>query len=149
MMYRSVFFLVSLLNVLPYAASTTPTTSKHNILPFLFLLTPVDGTSSRSWEEATAKANAVIARLNVTEKATLATGSISGPCSGNIVAIPSIGFSGLCLMDGPLAIRTADLASVFPAGLTAAATWDRDLIFQRGFAMGTEFREKGAHVILG
>jgi hypothetical protein len=29
----------------------------------------------------------------------------AGPCVGNIVAIPRLNFSGLCLQDGPLAIR--------------------------------------------
>jgi beta-glucosidase len=52
-------------------------------------------------------------------------------------------------MDGPLAIRQAVYASVFPAGLTAAASWDRDLVRQRGLYIGEEFKGKGAHVILG
>ena len=72
-----------------------------------------------------------------------------GPCVGNIVAIPRLGFRGLCLQDGPLAIRVADYASVFPAGISAAASFDRDLIYQRGVLMGAEFKGKGAHVALG
>lgn len=72
-----------------------------------------------------------------------------GPCVGNIVSIPRLGFPGLCLQDGPLAIRVADYASVFPAGVSAAASFDRDLIYQRGVLMGTEFKGKGAHVALG
>jgi beta-glucosidase len=52
-------------------------------------------------------------------------------------------------MDGPLAIRQASYASAFPAGLTVAASWDRDLAHLRGQDLGTEFKEKGAHVILG
>jgi beta-glucosidase len=71
-----------------------------------------------------------------------------GPCVGNIVAIPRLDFKGLCLQDGPLAIRVADYASVFSAGVTAASTWDRDILYERGFAMGQEFKAKGAHVAL-
>lgn len=71
-----------------------------------------------------------------------------GPCVGNIVAIPRLGFQGLCLQDGPLAIRAVDYASVFPAGVSAASTWDKDIIYERGFAMGQEFKGKGAHVAL-
>lgn len=71
-----------------------------------------------------------------------------GPCVGNIVAIPRLGFSGLCLHDGPLAIRVADYASVFPAGVSVAATFDRQLMYDRGVEMGAEFRGKGAHVAL-
>lgn len=40
-------------------------------------------------------------------------------------------------------------ASVFPAGLSAAASWDRDLVKQRGIGIGAEFKGKGAHVALG
>jgi hypothetical protein len=72
-----------------------------------------------------------------------------GPCVGNIVAIPRLGFPGLCLQDGPLAIRVADYASVFPAGVSTAASFDRELMYDRGVQMGAEFRAKGAHVALG
>jgi beta-glucosidase len=72
-----------------------------------------------------------------------------GPCVGNIIAIPRLGFQGLCLQDGPLAIRVTDYASVFPAGVSAAASFDRQLIYERGLAMGAEFRGKGAHIQLG
>lgn len=72
-----------------------------------------------------------------------------GPCVGNTVAIPRLGYPGLCLQDGPLAIRQADFASVFPAGVSTAATWDRQLMYGRGAAMGAEFKGKGAHAALG
>ncbi|KAF2233993.1 glycoside hydrolase family 3 protein [Viridothelium virens] len=73
----------------------------------------------------------------------------SGPCVGNIAPIYRLGFNGLCLQDGPLAIRQADYASVFPAGVTCAASWDRNLIHTRGVFMGTEFKGKGANMALG
>lgn len=72
----------------------------------------------------------------------------AGPCVGNIVAIPRLGFQGLCLQDGPLAIRVADYASVFSAGVSAGASWDKTLMHERGYAMGQEFRAKGAHIAL-
>ena len=68
---------------------------------------------------------------------------------GNIAPIHRLGFDGICLMDGPLAIRQADYASVFPAGLTVAASWDRKLANQRGQDMGVEFKGKGSFVQLG
>jgi beta-glucosidase len=100
------------------------------------------------WEAAFAQADAFVSNLTLEEKAQLVTGT-SGPCVGNIGGVSRIGFEGLCLQDGPLAIREATYASVFPAGLTAAASWDRGLIFTRGLYMGAEFKGKGSHVALG
>jgi beta-glucosidase len=68
---------------------------------------------------------------------------------GNIAPISRLGFGGLCLQDGPLSIRQAVDASVFSAGLSVAASWDRSLAHQRGVYLATEFREKGSHVALG
>lgn len=110
---------------------------------------PSPQTSGLGWETAFEKANAFVANLTLEEKAQLVTGASPGPCVGNIGAIPRLGFDGLCLQDGPLAIRLATYASVFPAGLTAAASWDRGLIFARGMYMGAEFKGKGSHVALG
>ncbi|KAL2782754.1 glycoside hydrolase superfamily [Aspergillus keveii] len=103
------------------------------------------------WRSATRKANTFIAQLNITEKAGLLTGNLLNLTCGGIIinAIPRLGFPGLCLQDGPAGIRTADLASVFSAGISIGATWDRGLIYERGRALGEEFRGKGAHVVLG
>ncbi|KAH7417835.1 beta-glucosidase [Cadophora sp. MPI-SDFR-AT-0126] len=101
-----------------------------------------------SIDVAREKANAFIAQLNLTEKVALVTGA-GGNCIGNIAPIPRLNFSGLCLADGPSGVNRNDLVSVFPAGLTAAASWDKALVYQRGFALGSEFKGKGVHVGLG
>ena len=46
-------------------------------------------------------------------------------------------------------LLTADYNSVFSAGGTIAATWDRQLMYQRGFDMGSEHKGKGVDVQLG
>lgn len=71
-----------------------------------------------------------------------------GPCVGNIQPVERLGFNGLCLQDGPLSLRVADYVSVFSAGVSAASTWDKDILYERGLAMGREFKAKGAHVAL-
>lgn len=100
------------------------------------------------WEEALAKAQAFVNELTLEEKAGMVTG-VPGPCVGNIQAIERLGFPGLCLQDGPLAIRVASYASVFSAGVSVAASWDKDVMYERGAAMGAEFRGKGANIYLG
>ncbi|KAK5217525.1 hypothetical protein LTR72_009642 [Exophiala xenobiotica] len=109
---------------------------------------PSPPTQGTGWEAAFAQAEAFVSNLTLEEKAQLVTGT-SGPCVGNIGAIPRLGFDGLCLQDGPLAIRQATYASVFPAGLTTAASWDKSLMLLRGMYMGAEFKGKGSHVALG
>ncbi|GFG17907.1 hypothetical protein IFM61392_10282 [Aspergillus lentulus] len=108
-----------------------------------------DAINATKWATARAKADHLIAKLNLTEKASIVTGTPSGQCIGNLAAIERVGFGGLCLSDGPQGLHVADLASVFPSGLTVAATWDRKLMAQRGAAMAVEFRGKGANVMLG
>jgi beta-glucosidase len=68
---------------------------------------------------------------------------------GVIAPISRLNFTGLCLQDGPQAIRNAPFVSVFPAQLSVAASWGLSLAHQHAFYMGTGFRAKGAHVVLG
>ncbi|EKG22356.1 Glycoside hydrolase family 3 [Macrophomina phaseolina MS6] len=111
-------------------------------------MTGVDSASLSGWAGALEKAEALLSNLTLEEKVLMLTGA-AGPCVGNIAPIPRVGFKGLCLQDGPLGIRQADYASAFPAGLSAAASFDKDLIHERGKLIGEEFRGKGAHIFLG
>ncbi|KAK7522972.1 glycoside hydrolase family 3 protein [Phyllosticta citriasiana] len=111
-------------------------------------MTGVDAAALSGWSAALEKAEAFIAKLTVEEKVVFTTGA-PGPCVGNVAPIPRVGFKGLCLQDGPLSIRQATYASVFPAGLSTAASWDRDLMKLRGQYLGEEFRGKGSQIYLG
>lgn len=104
------------------------------------------------WNTAVSKANAILAELTLEEKTAVVTGAnpLTGlGCIGSIGAIPRLNFSGICYSDGSSGVNRADLTSVFPAGLTAAATWDADLMYRRAVAIGEEFRAKGMHACLG
>lgn len=104
------------------------------------------------WDNAEAKAAAFTSQLNLTEKVSMVTGTlldVGTGCIGRIKPIERVDFGGLCLLDGPNAVNRAHLVSTFPSGITVAASWDRELMYDRGFALGREFKAKGAHVILG
>lgn len=118
---------------------------EHSFL--LSQITIANITDPGGWATALSQAQAFLAQLNLTVKAYLVTG-VDGPCVGSIAPIPRLGFGGLCLQDGPAAIRAADFSSVFPTGITTAASWDKALVYQRGMAMGQKFRVKGANIIL-
>lgn len=74
------------------------------------------------------------------------TTGTDGLCVGNTGSVPRLNIPSLCLEDGPVGVRAAHGISQFPAGLTSAATWDRDLIYARSKAMGQEFRDQGVHI---
>ena len=103
------------------------------------------------WASAYDQARAFVSKLTLTEKVNLTTGvGWEGErCVGNVGSIPRLGFKALCMQDSPLGVRFADYASAFPAGITVAATWDRDIMYQRGYDMGSEHRDKGVDVQLG
>ncbi|KAI0348699.1 glycoside hydrolase family 3 protein [Trametopsis cervina] len=118
---------------------------------FILPLSSIAQVNSLEWQAAYVKAKAAVLNLTLAEKVSLATGigTLNGNCTGNISPIPSINFPGLCLEDSALGVRNVDGNSAFPAGINAAATFNRTLIHQKGVAMGQEFRGKGVNVQLG
>ncbi|KAG8960640.1 hypothetical protein FRC03_006312 [Tulasnella sp. 419] len=135
-----IYLFLALLGLLPDVHAATTTTSASSSP------TPM----STKWAAALAKAKDAVKKLSNADKASLGSGTWNkGPCIGNTAAVPSINFPGYCLQDAPLGVRIAKGVSVFPAGINAAATWDRDLIRQRGTAIGEEFKGKGVHIALG
>lgn len=104
-----------------------------------------------SWSEAYEKAYNVVSNMTLAEKVNLTTGTgfFMGPCAGQTGSALRFGIPNLCLTDGPLGIRNTDHNTVFPAGITVGATFDKDLMHERGVAMGEEARGKGVNVLLG
>lgn len=86
--------------------------------------------------------------MTVEEKINVTNG-VEGQCVGNTGAIPRLGLGSLCMADGPAGVRGQEFVSAFPAGIHVAATFDRDLLYQYGQAMGEEYRGKGINVALG
>ncbi|KAL2826289.1 glycoside hydrolase superfamily [Aspergillus cavernicola] len=117
----------------------------------LLLAVSLANAQVRTWDEAYERATADLALLTQDEKVGMVTGVTweGGPCVGNTYAPESIPYPSLCLQDGPLSIRFANPVTVFPAGINAGATWDRDLIRARGAAMSAEAKALGVNVQLG
>lgn len=109
----------------------------------------MDGSGDWGW--AYKRAEEFVSQLTIAEKVNLTSGTgwQADSCVGQTGSIPRLGFRSLCLQDSPLGVRDTDYNSVFPAGGTVAASFDRDLWWQRGNAMGSEFRDKGADAQLG
>ncbi|KAG1762841.1 glycoside hydrolase family 3 protein [Suillus occidentalis] len=102
-----------------------------------------------AWSAAYQKAKNLILDYTIEEKVNITTGVgwMNGLCVGNIP--PNRNFPGLCLEDSPLAVRSTDYATAFPAGIHVASTWNRALMRARGLALGQEFKGKGVNIALG
>ncbi|KAF2021863.1 glycoside hydrolase family 3 protein [Aaosphaeria arxii CBS 175.79] len=113
---------------------------------------PYGGWTS-DWSESYRKAALLVSNLTLAEKTniTAGTGIFMGRCVGNTGSAPRAGIPQLCLQDGPLGLRNMPEGdnTAFPAGITVGATWDKDLTYARGVAIGEEFRGKGVNVHLG
>lgn len=108
-------------------------------------------TTDNRWASAYASAVSFVEQLTLLEKVNITTGTgwTLGPCVGQTGSVPRLNFSGFCLQDSPLGVRDTNYNTVFPPLSQAAKTWNRDLIRSHGLAMGSEFKQKGAHVQLG
>ncbi|KAL9105027.1 MAG: hypothetical protein Q9163_000124 [Psora crenata] len=109
------------------------------------------GGAAKTWQTSYEKASAMVEKMSLVEKVNITTGTGWGMnlCVGNTGSAKAVGFPMLCLQDGPLGVRFSDHATFWPAGVTAAATWNRDLLYRRGKAWGKEHRLKGVNVALG
>lgn len=104
-----------------------------------------------AWQGSYKKAADLVRQMTLVEKVNITTGTgwSMGPCVGNTGPVDRLGFPSLCLQDGPLGLRFADNITVFPAGITVGATWNKELMYLRGRAHGLEAKGKGINVILG
>ncbi|EXF81061.1 glycosyl hydrolase family 3 N terminal domain-containing protein [Colletotrichum fioriniae PJ7] len=118
---------------------------------------PYGGWAS-DWTDSYRRAKAVVDKMTLAEKTniTSGTGIFMGcvyhhifRCVGNSGSALRVGFPQLCLADSATGLRQADNVTVFPSGITTGATFDKDLMYARGVAIGKEFRGKGANVYLG
>ncbi|KAI8459186.1 beta glucosidase precursor [Phakopsora pachyrhizi] len=105
---------------------------------------------SMGWADSLARAKKLVAQMTVEEKVNLTTGAgTDGRCVGVTGTVSRLGLDEpICLQDGPVGVRYTQKNSVFPAAINVAATFDKELIYKRGAALGNEFFLKRAHVAL-
>lgn len=103
------------------------------------------------WADAYEKAQQVVDNMTLAEKVNLTTGTgfFMGPCVGQTGSALRFGIPNICLQDSPLGIRNSDHNTAFPPGITVGATFNKNLMYARGRAIGQEARGKGINVQLG
>ena len=133
----------------PGAETVTPRASTEAYSP-PYYPAPNGGWVSE-WASAYEKAHRVVSNMTLAEKVNLTsgTGIFMGPCAGQTGSALRFGIPNLCLHDSPLGVRNSDHNTAFPAGITVGATFDKDLMYERGVGLGEEARGKGINVLLG
>ena len=107
-------------------------------------LVPEDGGSDPAIER---RIDGLIAQMTLEEKVSL----LSGVSQFSTAAIPRLGIPSLRMADGPNGLRTHDTspATVFPAGVAMAATWNPLRAREVGQAIGEEAITKDYRIVLG
>lgn len=101
------------------------------------------------WQSAHAAATALVSQMTLQEIANITQGqNETFGCGGVTGSVPRLNFPGLCLQDGPAGVRGAEFVNAYPAAISAAASFNRELALERGRFMGGEFRAKGVDTAL-
>lgn len=106
-------------------------------VPFPSLLPPV---------EVEKRVQSLLSKLTLDEKIDLIAGD--GKDGMSTKPIPRVGIPRLKMADGPQGIREHGPACSFPSAIALAATWDKELAFRYGEALGKEARARGIHIQL-
>jgi beta-glucosidase len=91
------------------------------------------------------RVDALVKQMTLDEKIQLLAGSRDG---FHTAAIPRLGIPALKMSDGPMGLRNEGPSTAFPAGIGLAATWNTQMAFRMGQAMGLEARARGVHILL-
>lgn len=98
-----------------------------------------------------ARINEIIGRMTVEEKIALLGGSRDKKAhGGDTIPCPRVGIPSFKMADASVGVHwwTED-STTFPASIALAATFDTDLAYRYGAAVGRECRARGIHVLLG
>ena len=119
---------------------------KKVILTFAALLCTLAGWSqSRVTQEHIDRAAEIVGQMTLEEKVAY----VGGYEDWYIRAVERLGLPAIRMADGPQGVRNNTKSTLYPSGIAAAATWDRDLINKMGVALGQDSRARGVHILLG
>ena len=109
------------------------------------LCTLVALSQSRVTQEHIDRAAQIVSQMTLEEKVAY----VGGYESWYIRSIERLGLPAIRMADGPQGVRNNTRSTLYPSGIAAAATWDRDLIHKMGIALGQDSRARGVHILLG
>jgi len=114
------------------------------VIYFVLSISAQNGIPSRQ------KVGKILAQMTLQEKIAMVHGVQPTPYAGTVIANTRLSIPPLNLEDGPQGVADKTLlVTCWPSALTVVASWDLDLQYAFGAAMGKEQRIKGSGVMLG
>lgn len=92
------------------------------------------------------RAAALVAQMTIEEKCDYVGGSKDG---FYIRPIERLGIPLIRMADGPQGVRNNTKSTLFACGVAAAASWNEDVVYEMGVALGQDSRARGVHILLG
>ena len=92
------------------------------------------------------KAASLVKQMTLQEKISMIGGAIDG---FHIAAVPRLGIPAVRMADGPQGVRNKTISTFYPAGIAAAASWNRAAVRDMGAAIGEDARVRGIGIMLG
>ena len=99
----------------------------------------------RITQEHKDRAADIVSQMTLDEKIAY----IGGYDSWYMRPVERLGLPAVKMVDGPQGVRNNTRSTLYPSGVAAAATWNRDLIEKMGVALGQDSRARGVHILLG
>jgi len=100
---------------------------------------------SKITQEHKDRAAEIVAQMTLDEKIAY----VGGYDSWYIRPVERLGLPAVKMVDGPQGVRNNTRSTLYPSGVAAAATWNRELIGKMGVALGQDSRARGVHILLG
>ena len=97
-------------------------------------------------QEHRERAAALVAQMTLEEKCDYVGGSKDG---FYIRPIERLGIPLIRMADGPQGVRNNTKSTLFACGVAAAASWNEDVVYEMGVALGQDSRARGVHILLG
>lgn len=98
-------------------------------------------------ERIQARVEALLSQLTLDEKIILLGGHPDG--GRQTMAVERLGIPHFRMSDGPVGVHWwCEKSTAYPASITLAASWNHDLAYRLGKALGRDCRARGVHILL-
>jgi beta-glucosidase len=107
---------------------------------------PADDVAYPVTQEHRDRAAELVSQMTLEEKCAYVGGSEDG---FYIRPVERLGIPLIRMADGPQGVRNNTRSTLFACGVAAAASWNEDVTYEMGVALGYDSRARGVHILLG